>query len=112
MSTIFYRLHYGGLEQYSSIFYEFILKEYDASFVSYFYWYLSKKIVNLTAPGTIYQEAYASSFQKFYDVLLLGIHDTKFFLVELLLNLNIHPYSLFGLFIIRFFIPPRFFVLF
>lgn len=104
LSSIFYRLFYGGLEQYLSIFYEFILKEYDPSFVSYFLSYLSKNFVNLIAPGTIYQEAYAPSSQIFYDVLLREIPDTNSSSVELLLNLNTQPYTLFGLFIIPFFI--------
>jgi hypothetical protein len=110
ISSIFYRLCWGGLDQFLLLFDSYILIPFDLQASYEFCSYLVKNTLNLLLPGTPYQEAYAPSSQLFSYVLRKQSLVSEYNSTALFLSLNTQPYTLFGVFMIIFGIYSPFFL--
>jgi hypothetical protein len=102
ISSIFYRLAWGGLDQFLLLFKSYLHASYDFNASNDFTIYLIKNTINLLLPGTPFQEAYAPSSQLFPSVLNKEYLFSEFDRTALIISLNTQPYTIFGVFMIIF----------
>ncbi len=102
IDSIFYRLSWGGLDQYFLLFQSFLVDGYDYQSANNFLTYLFKNTLNLLLPGTPFPEAYAPTSQLLPHLLFKEPLVSVLERTQLVLSLNTQPYSLFGIFIVLF----------
>jgi hypothetical protein len=108
--NIFYRLTWGGLDQFFLLHHEFIRNSRDHAIRMDFIVYLAKNMVNLILPGTPFQDAYAPSSQLFPDLINgFGLY-SNYDVISLAVSNNTQPYTIFGIFIIIFGLFAPFFL--
>jgi hypothetical protein len=100
--SIFYRLSWGGLDQYELIFLNEILGSHNYELTLNLSIYIFKNFLNLLLPGTIFIDAYYPSSALFPLVINGGDLISDFDPKGIVLSSNNQPYSIFGFFILIF----------
>lgn len=99
LSSIFYRLG-ASFDRYVLIFTTFVGDEFSYDYAIQYLTYLTKNFLNLTLPGTPYQEAYVPSGNLIDAVLTKSPLNGDLTKAELVRSLNTQPHTLPGIFII------------
>ncbi len=98
-SSIFYRIG-ASFDRYVLIYTAFVGEGFSNDYAVQYLTYLVKNFLNLTLPGTPYQEAYVPSGNLINAVLTKSSLDDDLTKAELVRSLNTQPHTLPGVFII------------
>ncbi|MDC1035676.1 hypothetical protein OAQ98_04280 [Alphaproteobacteria bacterium] len=96
LEQILYRLSAGGFDRFMLISTSFLSSEISTYGIKEFLPYMSKNLINLLMPGTIYSEAYAQSSSLFAEVIKSKPLNGDVSSEWLLSQINSQAYTIFG----------------